>query len=72
MPHLKNLLNIGGCLIADNVYFHGLVKMEGKIEHKHRTIVNNLREFLFLIQNDKDLETKVLDIEDGISLSKKL
>lgn len=71
-PILKELLNVNGYLVADNVYFHGMVKMEGKIPHKHRSIVNNLRKFIDAISTDKDFETKIFEIGDGISVSKKI
>ena len=71
-PILKELLNVNGYLVADNVYFHGMVKMEGKIPHKHRSIVNNLRKFIDAISTDKDFETKIFEIGDGVSVSKKI
>lgn len=70
LPHLKNLLNSGGILMADNIYFHGLVKKEGSIIHKHRTIVVNLRKFISSILNDKDFTTTLYNLGDGISVSK--
>lgn len=72
LPHLKNLLNSGGILMADNIYFHGLVKKEGPIIHKHRTIVVNLRKFISSILNDKDFTTTLYNLGDGISVSKRI
>lgn len=69
---LIGLLNIGGVLFADNVLFRGLVCKEGEPERKYRTIVNNLRQFLKEIENDDRLETKIYNIGDGISISKKI
>ena len=71
LPILKELLESGGVLVADNVYFHGMVKMEGKIPHKHRSIVNNLRQFINDITLDTDFQTTIYDIGDGISVSYK-
>ncbi len=71
LPYLKNLLNDGGLLIADNVYFHGLVKQEGVIKHKLRTIVVDLRKFLKEITTDLDFDTTIYDIGDGLSVSRK-
>ena len=70
-PILKSLLNDGGYIIADNVYFHGLVKGEEFVKHKLRTIVVNLRKFLKTIEEDKDVKVEVLDIGDGIAVIKK-
>ena len=71
LPILKELLESGGVLVADNVYFHGMVKMEEKIPHKHRSIVNNLRQFINEISIDLNLQTNIYDIGDGISVSYK-
>ena len=46
-----------------------MVKSEKPIEHKHRTMVVNLRKFLKLLQEDKDFETKLYDVEDGIAIA---
>lgn len=72
LPYLLKALNTNGYLIADNVHFHGKVLQEGHIPHKHRTIVVNLRKFLFEIENAQNLKTKVYDIDDGISVSQKI
>lgn len=71
LPYLKKMLKSGGVLIADDILFYGYVKSQEKIEHKHRSIVNNLRKFLGQITTDKDFETKIYEIEDGVSVSVK-
>ena len=68
---LKKLLNKGGYILADNVYFHGLVKGSEFVKHKLRTIVVNLRKFIQLVQNDSTVETQILDKGDGIAIIKK-
>ncbi len=68
---LKKLLNKGGYILADNVYFHGLVKGPEFVKHKLRTIVVNLRKFILTIQNDNEVETQILDKGDGIAIIKK-
>ncbi len=72
LPILTNLLEVGGILFADNVYFHGMVKKEGVPPHKHRSIITNLRNFLKEISTSLIFETEILDIGDGISVSKKI
>ncbi len=72
MPHLKALLNKDGYLVADNILFHGKVRAEGFVPHKHRTIVVNLRKFIEALQNDENLITEIYEIGDGISISKML
>lgn len=70
LPRLKQLLSVGGTLIADNIYLHGMVQSEEKIPHKHRSMVMNLRAFIEALKNDPDLETTFVDLEDGMSISK--
>ena len=70
LPILKELLSKNGILLADDIFYHGLVRKEGYPEHKHRTIVFRLREFIEKITNDKDFDTIILDIDDGMSLSR--
>lgn len=62
------LVKDGGIIIADNVLFKGRV-MSDYNEHKHRTAVNRLRDYISLINSDERLESIVLDIGDGIAVS---
>ena len=71
LPYLEKLLNYGGVLFADDIYFHGLVKADQPISHRSRSMVNNLRLFISALENSNTLESSFLDIEDGISISKK-
>lgn len=70
-PKIKNLMNSGGVLFADNVLFRGYVTGEVKTPHRHNTIRNNMREFLDMITRDKDFITTISDTGDGISISYK-
>ncbi len=72
LPYLKNILSVGGVLVADDIMFYGLVKSDEPIKHKHRSIVNNLRTFLENLKSDADFETQIYDFEDGVSVSKKV
>ena len=58
----------GGIIIADNVLFKGRV-MSNYNEHKHRTAVNRLRDYISIINSDKRLNSIVLEIGDGIAVS---
>ena len=70
-PKIKEILNSGGVLFADNVLFRGYITGEVKAPHRHNTIKNNMRKFLKLITEDSDFITTVLDVGDGISISYK-
>ena len=71
-PTLFKLLKVGGYLIADNIYYHGMVKGDAYPPHKHRTIVTNLRAFNSALASDERLECKFEEIGDGILIAKKL
>lgn len=71
-PYLKELLNEGGVLFADDIYFYGLVKHDAmEIKRKKRSIVRNLQAFIETLKNDSDFETRFLEIEDGVAISRK-
>lgn len=55
-------------IIADNVLFKGRVLSEYN-EHKHRTAVNRLREYLKDVTENVSLQTTVLDVGDGVAIS---
>lgn len=64
----KRLIKSGGVIIADNVLFKGRV-LGGYNEHRHRTAVTRLREYIDDINEDKTLDSIVLDIGDGVAIS---
>ena len=65
------LLNSNGIIFADNVLYKGYVLGEYN-EHKHRTAVRNLREFIKDATDDSDLDTKILEVGDGLAIIKKI
>ncbi len=65
------MLNKGGIIIADNVLYKGYV-MSDYNKHKQRTAVRNLREYIANITENPNLETKILEVGDGLAISKKL
>ena len=71
LPHLLDALNEGGILFADNVLFRGYVNGKVKTPKRFNTTKNSMEKFLKAITTDKNLSTEVLDIEDGISITKK-
>ena len=58
----------GTVIIADNVLLRGMV-LGGYNEHKHRTAVTRLREYLKEVTENPKLETMVLDVGDGLAIS---
>ena len=64
------LINDNGIIVADNVLYKGYV-MSDYNKHKQRTAVRNLREFIKEIQENPLLETEILEVGDGLSISKR-
>ncbi|MBO7527755.1 MAG: O-methyltransferase [Clostridia bacterium] len=64
---LLNMLTDGGCLLVDNVLFHGLVRSDIDVGHKKRAMITKLRRFLNEIENRQDLITTIHEIGDGIA-----
>lgn len=63
------MIRQGGVIIADNVLYKGYV-MSDYNKHKQRTEVRNLREYIAEITNNDKLETKILEVGDGLAISK--
>lgn len=59
----------GTVIIADNVLYKGYV-MGDYNKHKQRTAVRNLREYIAKITNNGYLETQILEVGDGLAISK--
>lgn len=58
-------------IIADNVLYKGYV-MSDYNKHKQRTAVRNLREYIAQITTQANLETTILEVGDGLAISKVL
>ncbi len=63
-------LNKNGIIIADNVLYKGYV-MSDYNKHKQRTAVRNLREYIAEITENPNLETEILEVGDGLAISKR-
>ena len=59
----------GTTIIADNILYKGYV-MSDYNKHKQRTAVTHLREYIKLASEDERLETKILEVGDGLAISK--
>ena len=63
------LLNKGGIIFADNILYKGYV-MSDYNKHKQRTAVRNLREYIKEVTENENLETEILEVGDGLAISK--
>lgn len=67
-----NKLKVGGLFVCDNVLFRGMVAEKSLLIRRKITIVKRLRKFLSYISNHKSLQTSIVPIGDGLSISLKL
>ena len=67
--HALRLCKSGGYIIADNVLYKGMVQSDYN-KHKQRTAVNKLRIFIDKVLENQKLESKLVDIGDGLTISK--
>ena len=58
-----------GVILADNVLYKGYV-MSDYNKHKQRTAVRNLREYIKEVTENDNIETQILDVGDGLAISK--
>lgn len=60
-----------GIIVADNVLYKGYV-MSDYNKHKQRTAVRGLRGFLKELTENENLTTEILEVGDGLAISKKM
>lgn len=65
-------LKIGGLFICDNVLFRGMVAERSLLVRRKITIVKRLKKFLHFISNNESLQTTIIPMGDGVSISCKL
>ena len=63
------MLKPNGVILADNILYKGYV-MSDYNKHKQRTAVRNLREYIKEVTENPNLETEILEVGDGLAVSK--
>ena len=63
------MLALNGTIFADNILYKGYV-MSDYNKHKQRTAVRNLREYIKEVSENPNLETEILEVGDGLAISK--
>ena len=63
------MINKNGIIFADNILYKGYV-MSDYNKHKQRTAVRNLREYIKEITENPNLETEILEVGDGLAVSR--
>ena len=71
-PHCLEMLAPGGVLISDNVLYREMIREH--LEHVPRkviTLVRNLREYIDMLTRHPLLETEIVEIGDGMAVSRR-
>ncbi|MBQ7918979.1 MAG: O-methyltransferase [Lachnospiraceae bacterium] len=72
MPDILRLLKEGGLLVSDNVLQDGdVIESRFAVTRRNRTIHARMREYLYELTHHPVLETCILPVGDGITLSVK-
>ena len=72
LPDILRLLNPGGVLLSDNVLQDGdIIESRYAVTRRNRTIHGRMREYLYTLKNHPELETAIIPLGDGITLSVK-
>ena len=72
LPDVLRLLKPGGLLLSDNVLQGGdVVESRFAVTRRNRTIHARMREYLYELKHHPQLETCILPVGDGVTLSTK-
>lgn len=72
LPDVLRLLQPEGLLISDNVLQHGdIIESRFAVTRRDRTIHSRMREYLYELKHNPNLETCILPVGDGVALSTK-
>lgn len=72
LPDILRLLPTGGILISDNVLQDGdVLQSQYAVTRRDRTIHSRMREYLYELKHHEGLQTDILPIGDGVTVSVK-
>ncbi len=70
MPDILRLLASGGLLLSDNVLQDGdIIESRFAVTRRNRTIHSRMRDYLYALTHHPELETVILPVGDGVTLS---
>ena len=73
LPDILRLLAPGGLLISDNVLQDGdIIESRFAVTRRNRTIHARMRDYLYELKHNPQLETVILPVGDGVTLSTKI
>ena len=72
LPDILRLLKPGGLLVSDNVLQDGdIIESRFAVTRRNRTIHSRMRDYLYELKHHPQLETSILPVGDGVTLSVK-
>ncbi len=72
LPDILRLMPVGGILLSDNVLQDGdIVESRFAVTRRNRTIHSRMREYLYELKHHPQLETVILPVGDGVTISVK-
>lgn len=70
LPDILRLLNKGGILLSDNILQDGdIIESRYAVVRRNRTIHTRMREYLYALKNHEQLQTVILPLGDGVTIS---
>jgi len=70
LPNLLALMNDGAILVTDNVLHNGdIIRPRFSVNRRDRTVHGRMRDYLIEISTNEHLQTSILPIGDGMSVS---
>ena len=72
LPDVMRLLKTGGLLVSDNVLQDGdIIESRYAVTRRDRTIHARMRDYLYELKHHPELETSILPVGDGVTVSVK-
>lgn len=72
LPQVMQLLKPEGLLVSDNVLQDGdIIESRFAVTRRNRTIHSRMRDYLYALTNDEHLQTSILPLGDGMTISVK-
>ena len=73
LPLLLKVMPVGAVLISDNVLQDGdILESRFAVQRRNRTIHSRMREYLHTLKHMEELETAVIPIGDGVTISTRI
>ena len=70
LPDILRLMSPGSVLVSDNILQDGsIIESRYQVERRDRTIHTRMREYLFRLKHEEALESAILPVGDGVSIS---